>query len=59
MPALVQNSFQGTFGFNYGIANRLVLGLNVPVILMTGDPAYDIGRGGPGKTRALLDRLSL
>jgi hypothetical protein len=47
VPALIQNSFQGTFGFNYGIANRLVVGLNVPVILMTGDAAYDIGRGAP------------
>ncbi len=35
---LVANSFQGTFHFNYGIGNALVLGLSVPVNLMTGDP---------------------
>jgi len=44
--ALVPNSIQGTFGFNYGIANMAVVGLSVPVILMTGDPAYGIGPTG-------------
>ncbi|MGC4094211.1 MAG: hypothetical protein QM756_41140 [Polyangiaceae bacterium] len=29
-PALVQNSFQGTFGFNYGIANLGVVGVSNP-----------------------------
>jgi OmpA-OmpF porin, OOP family len=58
--ALVENSFQGTFGFNYGIANRLVVGLNVPVILMTGDAAYDIGRGpGQNYNSAQLDQQSI
>ncbi len=45
IPALVENSFQGTFAFNYGIANAVVVGVQVPVVLMTGDPAYDIGTG--------------
>src|SRR5690606_27435687 len=43
IPSLVENSFQGTFSFNYGIANAAVVGLSVPVVLMTGDPGYDIG----------------
>ncbi|HEX7669642.1 MAG TPA: hypothetical protein VF395_08670, partial [Polyangiaceae bacterium] len=34
VKALVQDSFQGTFQFNYGIANKAVIGVNVPVILM-------------------------
>ncbi len=42
VPALVENSMQGTFSFNYGILNKLVLGIEVPVILMTGDPAYTV-----------------
>ena len=37
-PFLVENSFQGTFHFNYGIGNAVVVGLSVPVNLMTGDP---------------------
>jgi len=42
--ALAKHSFQGTFGFNYGIANKAVVGLTIPVILMTGDEVNDIGR---------------
>jgi outer membrane protein OmpA-like peptidoglycan-associated protein len=38
---LVNNSFQGTLSFNYGIANRLVLGLTAPVNLMSGDQQVD------------------
>ncbi len=41
--ALVPNSFQGTFGFNYGIANRAVVGLSLPVVLASGGPVYNIG----------------
>ncbi len=46
VPALVENSFQGTFGFNYGVANIGVVGISIPVILMTGDHAYQIGPTG-------------
>jgi outer membrane protein OmpA-like peptidoglycan-associated protein len=42
VDALVEHSFQGTFMFNYGIANMASLGISVPVVLMAGDPAYDI-----------------
>ena len=46
VPALVPNSIQGTFGFNYGVANIGVVGLSIPVILMTGDAAYGVGPTG-------------
>jgi outer membrane protein OmpA-like peptidoglycan-associated protein len=46
VPALVKDSLQGTFGFNYGIANIGVVGVTVPVILMSGDAAYSIGPTG-------------
>ena len=46
VSALVQNSFQATFGFNYGLFNRAVVGLSMPVILMGGNPAYQIGPNG-------------
>src|SRR5262249_45130448 len=36
-----------TFAFNYGIANLAVVGITMPVILMSGDPSYDIGPGPP------------
>jgi OmpA-OmpF porin, OOP family len=36
-PQLVNHSFQGTLQFNYGLANMLVVGLDVPVNLMAGD----------------------
>jgi OmpA-OmpF porin, OOP family len=45
--ALVPDSFQGTFGFNYGIANKAVVGLSIPVVLASGDPAFNIG-ASPG-----------
>jgi outer membrane protein OmpA-like peptidoglycan-associated protein len=34
---LIDHSFQGTLQFNYGLINRFVVGLDVPVDLMTGD----------------------
>ena len=36
-PQLVNHSFQGTGQFNYGIANLLILGVDLPVNLMAGD----------------------
>ncbi|HEY8076010.1 MAG TPA: hypothetical protein VIF62_17910, partial [Labilithrix sp.] len=38
---LINNSFQGTFSFNYGIANILVAGLTLPVNIMSGDQQQD------------------
>ena len=40
-PQLINHSFQGTFQFNYGIANVLVLGLTMPVNLMSGGAQLD------------------
>src|SRR5580692_6116042 len=40
---LINTSLQGTFQFNYGIANILVAGLDLPVILMTNDAAKEDG----------------
>ncbi len=55
VPALVENSFQGTFGVNYGIANLGVVGLSIPVTLMTGDTAYQIGPNSSFYNSANLD----
>jgi outer membrane protein OmpA-like peptidoglycan-associated protein len=55
VKALVQNSFQATFGFNYGLFNRAVVGLAVPVILMSGRPAYQLGENGALYNSADLD----
>ncbi len=41
--ALVPNSFQGTFSANYGIANVAVVGLSIPLVLASGNPAFNIG----------------
>ncbi|MDB4935560.1 MAG: putative internalin [Labilithrix sp.] len=38
---LINHSFQGTFSFNYGIANILVVGLTMPVNLMSGGAQID------------------
>jgi OOP family OmpA-OmpF porin len=59
VDALVPNSIQGTFGFNYGIANMGVVGLSIPVILMTGDAAYGIGPTGGTYNSAPLDAQSI
>ncbi|MBL0195227.1 MAG: OmpA family protein [Myxococcales bacterium] len=40
-PQLINHQFQGTFHFDYGIANRLVLGVSAPVNLSSGDAQFD------------------
>ena len=40
-PQLINHSFQGTFSFNYGIANIGVVGLTLPVNLMSGTEQVD------------------
>ena len=40
-PQLINHSFQGTFAFNYGIKNAAVVGLMLPVNLMSGDQKID------------------
>ena len=43
VKALVTHSFQGSFSFNYGISDLLVVGIKAPVLMMTGDAAQGIG----------------
>ncbi len=43
---MVDHALQGTFNFNYGLFDRLVLGLTAPVVLNWGTAATDIGPGG-------------
>jgi len=38
---LIDNSFQGTLQFNYGIANEVIVGLDLPIDLMDGSPLGD------------------
>lgn len=40
--ALVEHSFQGTLGFNYGLFNWAVVGVSLPIVLMNGSDAYNI-----------------
>jgi OmpA-OmpF porin, OOP family len=53
--ALVRNSFTGTFIFNYGIANRAVVGVSAPAILMSGDAHANV----PGWGTGMLDAQSI
>ena len=63
VPALIEDSFQGTFSFNYGVGQDVVVGIQVPVVLMTGDPAYGIGEspefGGDNYNTLALDQESI
>jgi len=51
---LVDHSFQGTFAFNYGLANIAVLGLTLPVNLMQGQ---EQAGGEIARARHVLDYL--
>jgi outer membrane protein OmpA-like peptidoglycan-associated protein len=55
VPSLAQNSFQGTFSFNYGLFNRAVVGITLPVILMAGDEAFQTGPDGALYNSGKLD----
>jgi outer membrane protein OmpA-like peptidoglycan-associated protein len=55
VDALVKNSFQGTFGFNYGIANFGSIGITVPVVLMAGNEANELGATGDTYNTGKLD----
>jgi outer membrane protein OmpA-like peptidoglycan-associated protein len=41
-PPIVRNAFAGTFHFDYGIADRAIVGLSMPAILMSGPGALDV-----------------
>jgi outer membrane protein OmpA-like peptidoglycan-associated protein len=45
---MVDHALQGTFNFNYGLFDRLVIGLSAPVVLNWGTELTDIGPGGAG-----------
>jgi len=45
---MVDHALQGTFNFNFGLFNRLVVGLTAPVVLNWGTALTDIGPGAPG-----------
>jgi OOP family OmpA-OmpF porin len=47
--SLVQDSFQGTFKFNYGVAHVAVVGVAVPIVLMSTDEGHN-GIGPTGDT---------
>jgi len=53
--ALVRDSFTGTFAFDYGIADRAVVGISAPALLMSGDPQP----GPPGWGPQALDAQSI
>ena len=44
---LVEHALQGTFQFDVGIANYLVLGFSAPIVVNGGETARDIGPGPP------------
>lgn len=45
--ALVNDSFTGTFHFNYGIMDRAEVGISAPAQLMSGDPQPGVAGWGP------------
>jgi outer membrane protein OmpA-like peptidoglycan-associated protein len=45
---LVEHALQGTFQFDVGLANFLVLGVSAPIVVNGGETALDVG-AGPGK----------
>ncbi len=44
---LINNSFTGTFQFNYGLGNRLAVGVSAPVVLMSGGEQPAVTGWGP------------
>lgn len=45
---LIDHSFQGTFQFNYGLFNQFVVGLDLPIDLMSGSQQLDNNAVVPG-----------
>ena len=56
---MVAHSFQGTFGFNYGLFNFATIGLTAPVNLMSGDEVTQIGPAGNLYDASKLDVQNL
>jgi len=57
--ALVHDSYQGTFAFNYGLFDAATVGVSTPVLLMTGDPVNEIGENGALYNSGELDAQKL
>jgi outer membrane protein OmpA-like peptidoglycan-associated protein len=63
---MVEHALQGTFHFDYGLFDRLVLGISAPLVLNWGEGLTDIGPGGganydddDGLTAQALGNLAL
>jgi OOP family OmpA-OmpF porin len=54
--ALLEHSFQGTLHFDYGLFHRLVVGVQLPLLLMTGDQR---AVAVPGWTTTKVDAQTL
>jgi len=54
---LIEHSFQGTLQFNYGLFNRVVVGVDIPIDLMSGAQAADANGNAvvPGWSSAKLE----
>ena len=55
---LIDTSFTGTLHFNYGIANLLIVGVQIPIIVLSGENitvpgAYNVPSPGAGLTNGL------
>jgi OmpA-OmpF porin, OOP family len=57
--ALITHSFQGAFHFNYGLFNRLIVGISAPVNLMAGNEVKQVGPAGGEYDVDKLDQQSL
>ncbi len=44
--ALIDNSFQGTISASYGLFNRAIVGITMPINVMVGERAFGIGPDG-------------
>jgi len=56
---LVLHSFQGTFGFNYGLFNVGTIGITAPINLMAGDEVQQVGPAGATYDSGKLDVQNL
>jgi outer membrane protein OmpA-like peptidoglycan-associated protein len=41
-PPIIRHAFAGTFHFDYGIADRAIIGLSLPAVLMSGPGGMDV-----------------
>ena len=53
---MIAHAFQGTLGFSYGLFNRLVVGVQLPVILQAGDELTQVGPAAAPYDTGKLDQ---